>query len=49
MIDPKPEMFDGNELLRTFKRRTALGVLIFFYVSCPYSGMVWHSRRYKRQ
>ncbi len=38
MIDPKPQTFDGNELLRTFKKRTALGVLIFFYVVVPILG-----------
>jgi urea transport system permease protein len=38
MIDQEPKPFDGDEALRSFRKRAAMGVLIFLFVAVPLLG-----------
>src|SRR5512147_1440694 len=35
MINQEPKPFDGHEALRTFRKRAAMGVLIFLFMAVP--------------
>jgi urea transport system permease protein len=35
MINQEPKAFDGGEALRTFRKRAAMGVLIFLFIAVP--------------